>query len=267
MIIDAHTHMWPDAVAKRALAGSVPDLERRGDGTADGLKESMAAAGIDRSVCLAVANDGRAVDKANRFSGSLDPEYFIGFGSVHPELSVEGNINSLREHGLKGVKIHPFFQKYALDDPRMGDIFDALQGEFPVIIHIGSIATASSEGVCSPAMLAELVGRFPRLDVIACHFGGYRQFQAAVDTVVGLPVYLDTSWPPSLAELDPAEVRAVIESHGPQRIVFASDWPMADQSGEIRAIRELGLPDGDVEDILGRNLARLLKMDADQGCS
>ncbi|WP_213572902.1 amidohydrolase family protein [Rhodococcus sp. USK13] len=260
MIIDAHTHMWPDAVAKRALAGSVPDLERRGDGTAHGLKESMAAAGIDRSVCLAVANDGEAVEKANRFSGSLDPDYFIGFGSVHPELSAEENVQSLRRHGLRGVKIHPFFQKYALDDPRMDRLFDAMQGEFAVIIHIGSIATASSEGVCSPAMLAKLVRKFPKLDVIACHFGGYRQFQEAVDTVVGLPVYLDTSWPPSLAELDPADVRKLIETHGPERVIFASDWPMADQGREIRAVRELGLADSDVEQILGLNLARLLKL-------
>ncbi|KAF0960384.1 amidohydrolase family protein [Rhodococcus sp. T7] len=260
MIIDAHTHMWPDAVAKRALAGSVPDLERRGDGTANGLKKSMAAAGIDRSVCLAVANDGAAVDKANKFSGSLDPDYFIGFGSVHPELSAEENVESLRRHGLKGVKIHPFFQKYALDDPRMDRLFDAMQGEFAVIIHIGSISTASSEGVCSPSMLAELIRKFPRLDVIACHFGGYRQFQAAVDTVVGLPVYLDTSWPPSLAELNPADVRKAIEAHGPERIIFASDWPMADQGREIQAVRELGLPDSDVDNILGLNLARLLKI-------
>lgn len=258
MIIDAHTHMWPDAVAKRALAGSVPDLERRGDGTAEGLKKSMAAADIDRSVCLAVANDGSAVEKANKFSGSLDPDHFIGFGTVHPDLPTEENIDSLRRHGIKGVKIHPFFQSYSLDDERLGRLFEAMAGEFPVIIHIGSISTASSEGVCSPAMLAELVRNFPRLDVIACHFGGYRQFAAAVDTVVGLPVYLDTSWPPSLAELDPAKVRKVIETHGPERIIFASDWPMADQQREIEAIAALGLSAGDTDNILGHNLTRLL---------
>jgi predicted TIM-barrel fold metal-dependent hydrolase len=35
---------------------------------------------------------------------------------------------------------------------------------------------------------------------------------------------------------------------------------MADQAREIRAIRELGLADHDAEQILGLNLARLLKL-------
>ncbi|WP_067662267.1 amidohydrolase family protein [Nocardia miyunensis] len=258
MIIDAHTHMWPDSVARKALAGSVPDLERRGDGTRDGLKKSMADAGIDRSVCLAVANNGGAVEKANQFSASLDPDYFVGFGSIHPDLTPEENLAGLRRHGLKGVKIHPFFQHYALDDARLTPVFDAMQGEFAVVIHVGSISTTDSAGICSPTMLADLVRNFPRLDVIACHFGGYRQFRAAAETVIGLPVYVDTSWPPSLAELDPGEVRKVIQKHGPDRVVFASDWPMADQAREIRAVRELGLPDADVDQILGLNIARLL---------
>lgn len=258
MIIDTHTHAWPDAVARRALAGSVPDLERRGDGTLAGLHTSMAAAGIDRSVCLAVANDGNAVDKANNFSGSLDPRHFVGFGSIHPDLSAEDNLESLRRHKLRGAKIHPFFQKYPLNDPRLAPLFDAMQGEFAVIVHVGSISTASSAGVCSPTMLADLARNFPGLDIVACHFGGYRQLHAAAEVVVGLPVYLDTSWPPGLGSLDPREVRKIIEAHGPDRILFASDWPMADQAAEIEAVRNLGLSADITDHILGLNAARLL---------
>lgn len=258
MIIDTHTHAWPDSVAKKALAGSVPNLERRGDGTIDGLRTSMASAGIDRSVVLGVANHGSAVDKANAFSENLDPDQFIGFGSVHPELTPEENVESLRQHGLRGAKIHPFFQKYALDDDRLAPTLDAMQGEFAVIIHVGSIATASSKGVCSPPMLAELSRRFPKLDIVACHFGGYQQFEEAAEIVVGLPVYLDTSWPPGLAELDTKAVREVVEKHGPDRVLFASDWPMADQAAELETVRGLGLSDDDTDHILGLNAARLL---------
>lgn len=261
MIIDAHTHMWPDAVAKRALAGSVPDLERRGDGTAEGLRSSMALAGVDKSICLGVANTGASVDKANAFSASLNPEQFIGFGSIHPDLTPEQNLASLHEHGLRGVKIHPFFQNYPLDDPRLAPLLDAMQGEFAVVIHVGSISTTDSAGICSPSMLATLVREYPRLDIIACHFGGYRQFEVAREAVVGLPVYLDTSWPPGLGTLDSGEVRKVIETHGPDRIVFASDWPMADQGVEIETVRELGLSEADTDAILGNNIARLLRIE------
>jgi hypothetical protein len=259
MIIDGHTHVYPDAVAKRAIGGAPGDLKRYGDGTVGSLTEVMAASGVDRSVCLGVANSPDRVDKANRFAGSLDPARFVGFGSVHPGLSPEDNVASLRAHGLRGAKVHAMFQNLRLDDPRLLATLDAMSGEFAVIIHVGAAGADPGER-CSPAMLADIVRQFPRLDVIACHFGGYRRFDEAVETVIGLPVHVDTSWPPSLATLAPERVRAVIEKHGPERVVFASDWPMADPAAEIEAIRALGLSDDDTEAVLGGNLARLLDL-------
>lgn len=257
MIIDGHTHVYPDRVAKKAIGGSPADLKRFGDGTVGSLTDVMAAAGVDRSVCLGVANTADRVDNANRFAGSLDPSRFVGFGSVHPGLSPEENVASLRAHGLKGAKVHPMFQDLRLDDPRLLATLDAMSGEFAVIIHVGAAGEDPGER-CSPAMLADLVRQFPRLDVIACHFGGYRRFEEAIETVIGLPVLLDTSWPPSLGILAPEKVRAVIEKHGPERVVFASDWPMADPGAEIEVIRGLGLSDSDTDLVLGGNLARLL---------
>jgi hypothetical protein len=257
VIIDGHTQVYPDKVARRALASPVPDLKRFGDGTVGSLTEVMATAGVDRSVCLGVANTPDRVDNANRFAGSLDPARFVGFGSVHPGLSPEENVASLRAHRLRGAKVHPMFQDLRLDDPRLLATLDAMSGEFAVIIHVGAAGEDPGER-CTPAMLAEIVRTFPRLDVVACHFGGYRRFEEAVETVVGLPVHLDTSWPPSLATLAPDRVRGVIEKHGPERVVFASDWPMADPGAEIEAVRALGLSDDDTEAVLGGNLARLL---------
>ncbi len=257
LVIDGHTHVYPDRVAKKAIAGSPADLKRFGDGTIVSLTEVMAASGVDRSVCLGVANTPDRVENANRFAGSLDPARFVGFGSVHPGLSPEQNVASLREHGLKGAKVHPMFQDLRLDDPRLLATFDAMSGEFAVIVHVGAAGEDPGDR-CSPAMLAEIVRQFPRLDVIACHFGGYRRFEEAVETVIGLPVYVDTSWPPSLGSLAPERVRAVIEKHGPERVVFASDWPMADPRAEVEVIRGLGLSDADTDAVLGGNLAGLL---------
>jgi hypothetical protein len=257
MIIDSHTHVYPDAVAKRAIGGAPGDLKRYGDGTVSSLTDVMARSGVDRSVCLGVANSPDRVDNANRFAGSLDPARFIGFGSVHPGLSPEQNVASLRAHGLRGAKVHPMFQNLRLDDPSLLATLDAMSGEFAVIIHVGAAGEDPGER-CTPAMLADIARQLPRLDLIACHFGGYRRFEEAVETVIGLPVHLDTSWPPSLATLAPERVRAVIEKHCPDRVVFASDWPMADPAAEIEAIRALGLSDDDTDAVLGGNLARLL---------
>ncbi|HEX2162227.1 MAG TPA: amidohydrolase family protein [Thermoleophilaceae bacterium] len=258
MVIDAHTHVWPDAIAGRALAGSVRDLERFGDGRVDSLIATMDAAGIDRSVCLGVANSGDRVEAANRFAGSLDRDRLIGFGSIHPDLSAAENVASLRRHGLVGAKSHPLFQSYSLDDPRLLEILDALRGEFAVIVHVGP-AGADSGARCTPAMIRDIARQLPGLALIACHLGGYRVLDEAEDSVVGLPgVYLDTSWPPSIATLDRNRVRAAIERHGPERVLFASDWPMADPGAELAAVEALGLSDADTRAILGGNLVRLL---------
>lgn len=260
LIIDGHTHVYPDRVAQKAIAASPADLKRFGDGTVGSLTEVMAASGVDRSICLGVANSGDRVENANRFAGSLDPARFVGFGSVHPDLSPQENVASLRRHGLKGAKVHPMFQDLRLDDRRLLDTLAEMAGEFAVIMHVGAAGTDPGDR-CSPAMLADIVRAIPDLDLIACHFGGYKRFEEAAEIVAGLPVHLDTSWPPSLATLAPERVRAVIAKHGADRICFASDWPMADPAAEIEAIRALGLPDEDTEAILGGNLARLLAVD------
>lgn len=258
MIIDGHTHAWPDAIADRALAGSVPDLERHGDGTVGTLRIVMDQDGIDRSVVLAVANTPGRVDGANRFVGGLDPDRFIGFGSIHAGLTPEENLSSLRRHGLRGAKVHPLFQGYGLDDPRLMPTLDAMQGEFAVIVHVGAGGADEVNQHCTPLMLRRIIDLFPRLLVIACHLGGYRLLEQAEELIVGQDVYLDTSWPPSLAQLEPARVRVLIERHGPERMIFASDWPMASPAAEVQAIRELRFSDHITEGILGGNLVRAL---------
>lgn len=257
-IIDVHAHAWPDAVAAKALAHSIPDLEQFGDGRIASLEASMATAGVDRSVVLAVANTPAQVEKANRFVGGLDRGKFIGFGSVHAGLSPEENVESLRRNGLVGTKIHPLFQGYGLDDPRLAETLAALEGEFIVIVHVGAGGSADANAGCTPRMLADVVERHPRLDVIACHFGGYRLLEEAAEIVIGLPVYVDTSWPPSVGEIGAEKVAELIERHGHERVLFGSDWPMASPAREVEAIRGLGLGPERTAAVLGGNMERLL---------
>ena len=124
MIIDAHTHAWPDNVAARALGVGVSSMELFGDGTIAGLQASIATSGVDRSVVLAVANTPDRVESANRFVGALDRSQFIPFGTIHPGLSPEENVASLRTHDIHAAKLHPLFQSYALDDPALLAVLD-----------------------------------------------------------------------------------------------------------------------------------------------
>jgi predicted TIM-barrel fold metal-dependent hydrolase len=259
VIIDVHTHVWPDRIARRALGTPADGIRRFGDGTVGGARETMARAGIDRFVCLAVADTPKRLEAANDFVGSLDLDHFVGFGTVHAGRSPEENVQSLRKNRLRGVKVHPLFQGYALDDPRLWDIFGALEGEFVCLFHVGPETAGGENRLATPAMVADIARGFPRLEIIAAHLGGYHVHADALEHVIGLPgVYLDTSWPPSIGTLDRALVRKAIERHGPERVVFGSDWPMADPAAEVAAIEALGFDDETTSAILGTTLAGLL---------
>jgi predicted TIM-barrel fold metal-dependent hydrolase len=220
----------------------------------------MTASGVDVSVCLGVADGAARVAATNRFAASLPDGTLVGFGSVHPDLEPEEVVASLRANGLKGVKVHPLFQHYSLLDRRLAAILDALGDEFVVIVHFGPAGGTPVEehAYCSPDKVGVLVREFPKLKLIACHFGGYRMLDEAEEIVIGLNVHLDTAWPPSLATQEPARIKRMIERHGPDRIIFGSDWPVASQATEIEAIQALGLCAADTDAVLGGNMARLL---------
>jgi predicted TIM-barrel fold metal-dependent hydrolase len=260
-IVDGHVHVWPDAIAARALGHPSPELPRFGDGTVASLLRTMNGAGIDRAACLAVADTPERVVAANDFVGSLDPARFVSIGTVHPGLSVGENRASLQASGARAVKLHPLFQGYSLDDERLQPLLDSLQGELPVIAHVGDGGEAQVGSGCTPEMLLEIVERFPRLDIVACHFGGYRRLDDAERLLVGRSIYLDTSWPPGLASLDPDRVRSIVDRHGPERIIFGSDWPMADPAAEVEAVVSLGYSTAETDAMLGGTLSRLLRID------
>ncbi|MDO8208880.1 amidohydrolase family protein [Conexibacter sp. CPCC 206217] len=256
-IIDSHVHAWPDAIAEKAIGAPDESLHALGDGKVRGLLDALDKAGIAHAVVVTIANEARHVASNNAFAGSLESP-LLAFGSIHAELSAEENVASLRANGLRGVKLNPPFQGFALDDPRLRETLDALQGEFVLLTHTGVGGATGSEATCTPAMVRQLARDFPRLDIVAAHFGGYHKLDDAERDLVGAPVYLDTSWPPSMAELDRGRIRRLIERHGPDRILFGSDWPMGDPVAAIAAVEALGLPDEHVSAILGGNAARLL---------
>jgi predicted TIM-barrel fold metal-dependent hydrolase len=259
VIIDAHCHVWPDHIAAAVLAGRPAGLEARHDGTVDGLRRTMDAAGIDRAVCLGVAHAARTVPRTNEFIGSLDRARFMPFGTVHPDLPAAANLRSLQDNGITGVKLHPLFQDLSLADPRVVSLLAVLaDAGIIVITHVGAGGDSGANDRGSPAALRALLDAVPGLRLIACHFGGYHRLDEAEDLVVGSRAVLETSWPPSTAGLDQARIRDIIARHGADRVVYGSDWPMTDPAAEIAAVRALGLPADQEAAILGGNLAALL---------
>lgn len=263
MIIDAHTHVWPDKIAEIALGGNaLPGLEARGNGKVSGLDVAMDHADVAISCCLGIANEARHVDGVNRWISGLEDERHVAFGTVHVGLSVEENLASLRRNNLRGVKIHPLFQDFGLNDPRLWEIFEAMGDEFAIITHVGEGGNAHQNSLSNPGMIRDIAQQFPALRLMACHFGGYKILDDAEELLSGVDVVLETSWPPSLATLRPERVRDLIRKHGAERIVFGSDWPMTSPTEEIAAIQALGLTDDETKSVLGGTLAGVLRMNS-----
>ena len=258
MIIDAHTHVWPDKVAPRALSGNGTGFSHVGDGTLSGLRASMASSGVDRSVVLGVANNASAVEKVCRFSSSIAATDIVPLGAVHVDLPVEDNVRLLRDNELVGIKVHPLYQGFGLDDPRLVERMDAMDAGMVAVVHVGTGGDGKPVVGSTPTLLRDLARAVPHVNVIACHFGGYHHLDEAFEVICGSGIVVDTSWPPSLGEIAPDRVRDFIRRHGADKVVFASDWPTADPAREIQVLQDLGLPADEVAHVLGLNMQALL---------
>jgi predicted TIM-barrel fold metal-dependent hydrolase len=128
----------------------------------------------------------------------------------------------------------------------------------PVISHVGAGGDPVANERGAPAHVAALLDRVPGLTLLACHFGGYHRLEEAEEHLVGSRAFLETSWPPTVGDLDRERIRGVLAAHGANRVVFGSDWPMADPAVEIAAIRALGLSPAEEAAVLGNSLAQVL---------
>jgi uncharacterized protein len=261
MIIDAHMHVWPDKIADAMQSQRPSGMPLRFDGKLSGLLRTMDESGIDKGLALGVGIKASTVARTNEFIGTVPRDRLVPMGTVHPDLPVEDNIRSLKDNGIVGVKLHPLFQALSLSDPRVRDILAALSDEgMPVISHVGAGGDDEANERGAPDALRALADALPDLKLIACHYGGYHRLDEAEEHVVGSRVVLETSWPPTLADLEKERLVAIIRRHGADRVVFGSDWPMADPAAEIAAIRDLGLTKDEEDGVLGGNLARLLEL-------
>ncbi len=261
MIIDFHAHVFPDKVAPHVLQ----ELKTKGglatfsDGTVGGLTSYLEGTRLNYVVAMGVAIRPDLVVKTNDWLMNIKDRRIIPFGSVHPDYpEPAAEIDRLRQSGIKGLKLHPLFQLFRPDEKRMMPIYEAMGDDMIAFFHAGAgLSTGGKEVLATPTRIAKVIENFPRLKVVAAHFGGYKLFEEAEHCLVGKNLYFDTSWPPGLKVLDLEAVARVIRKHGPEKILFGSDNPTADSVTEIRTIESLKLSDAEKEAILGGN-ARLL---------
>ena len=145
MIIDIHTHTFPEKIAARAveqLSHAAHILPFTG-ATNTELSLSMKKAGIGRSVVLPVATAGHQVIKLNdaaaRINEGTEETGILSFGCIHPDFEgYHDELARVRSLGLKGIKIHPVYQNEDIDSKTFLDIiYAACENDLIVITHAG----------------------------------------------------------------------------------------------------------------------------------
>jgi len=260
MVVDFHVHCFPDELAATAVprlaavAGISPQL----DGTVSGVRRSMKDSGVDCSVVLNIATKPQQTEKINDWAAEICGEGIVAFGSVHPDFPHWRNeLDRIHELGLKGIKYHPDYQEFFADEDRMFPVYEyALSLGLILLFHAGVDIGLEPPYHCTPERLKRVVEAFPGAPIVAAHMGGFRYWDEVEELLAGKDFYLDTSY--SLGHMDDFHTRTLIEKHGFQRILFATDSPWGDQSAELEKLRGLKLGEEAETAILGGNAARLL---------
>lgn len=258
-IFDIHAHIYPDAIAARAvhaISAGYDDSPVREDGRLDTLLRREAEAGVGRFAAHSVATTAHQVDSINRFvlsAAQAHPGVIVPFASLHPDTpNLDSAVDAIVESGFAGVKLHPEFQGFKVDEPRALRLFSALAGRLPVLLHCGDYRCDNS----APERIRSLLRQTPKLQLVCAHLGGWTTWERAAAELIGADVWVDTS--SSLYALDAPTAAAIIRGYGVDRVLFGTDFPMWTPAEEVERFLRLPLTDDEKEKILWKNHLALL---------
>jgi len=268
MIIDFHTHVFPDNIAPKAIkalenAAETFKIKAVADGTLNSLKTSMKNAGVDCSVTFGVATKPSQVPSINNWAiENNDPDSgIIFFGAMHPdyENSLE-EIKRLTDAGIKGIKLHGEFQNFPADSEKMFPIYKALSdaGLF-VIFHCGDDLFAGDSGNSSAARVKNVASNFQNLKIIAAHGGSFKQWDESIKHLSGKEnIWIDISFLPGY--ISDEFWNELLENFGYEKILLGSDFPWMAQQTVIDWLKSKNLDKKIESAILGENADKLLEL-------
>ena len=259
-LIDIHTHVYPDNIAQKATNSIQDFYDIAGggmNGIVDMLLERGSKAGISKFVILPVAVRHDHVQSINDFIlGQVQRhDCFVGFGTVHADMEgLTDEVERIAAMGLKGIKMHPDTQRFAIDDPRLFPMYEAMQGKLPVLLHMGDLRYDYSH----PARLRHVLELFPKLDAVAAHFGGYSMYETARQLLQDTSCIMDIS--SSLMFMPEGVAERYIGLYGAERMAFGTDYPLCDPVTETKRFLDLKLTDEQREQIGHKTVERFLKL-------
>lgn len=258
--IDFHTHAFPDDLAAKALdkLSEAGDVEPKLSGTISDLLRSMDRAGIEKSVVACIATRPGQFKSIVKWAREACSDRIVMFPSVHPmsDDAVQ-NVRQVAQDGFKGIKLHPYYQEFHLDDERVFPVYEEMARQDLILLsHTGFDFAFPEERIADPQKVVAVKERFPELTFVTSHLGGWSDWDEVERHLAGSDVYMETSF--SLELMDREQARSIITSHRSDRVMFGTDSPWTDQKHALERLRGLDL-DPDLEAaIVRQNALRLL---------
>lgn len=261
MLIDFHTHAFPEKIAKTAmekLSLASGGLTPHTNGTFFDLNRLFKESSIDKAVVLSIATNPSQQKNVNDFAASInDNDNIFAFGSVFPDaLDALYELERIKEMGLKGVKLHPEYQKFEVDDPKMKPIYKKI-GELGLItiFHAGQDFGFPPPYGATPEKLEKALSWFSS-PVIAAHYGGIGFAEGVLKHLCGKDIYFDTSF--GYGVIPKYYAQEIIDRHGADKILFGTDTPWHTAEMEMKLLNTLQISYGDFEKITHKNAEKLL---------
>lgn len=261
MLIDFHTHCFPEKVAPKAIAKlseAAGGITNYSDGTVAGLRKRMAESGTDVSVVLNIATNAHQQRSVNDYAGEINNGRDIfSFGSVFPDGDdVFDELERIKAMGLKGVKLHPDYQGFFIDDEKMKPIYQKISSlGLIMIFHAGADYGFPPPYHATPDRIARAMKWFDG-PVIAAHWGGLNYNEEVLQRLCGSEIYFDCALGYMMMPKFCAE--KIIEKHGCDKILFGTDSPWHTAEMELKLLNSLGLSSDELEKITSGNAKKLL---------
>ena len=266
MIIDFHTHAFPEKIAARTIEALIANVSRISDypmrnctdGTASGLLDIEKRAGVDLAVVLPIVTNPKQTETVNRVARETNEANcgLYSFGSIHPaDPDAIAWIDRLADEGFKGIKLHPEFQGYYADE--MIEVYRrAASYGMTVVFHAGRDIGYPPPVKTTPDMLLRIVDKIPDIKLVAAHLGSWMMWDEVAAKLCDTPIYFDTAF---IADfIDKSLARDIIVSHGADKILFGSDCPWENPVHTLDFLNSLDIDPNDLEKICGENAAGLL---------
>lgn len=285
MIIDFHTHIFPDKIAEGAIKSiEKSTLEHQGilinsglsedmpsaaeqfmaviPATLDAIKKSMNENHIDASVVLPIATTLTQSASINKFASEINNKNGIySFGSLHPfQEDWESVLYDIKEKGLRGIKLHPEYQKFYIDCSEAVRLLKKCEElDLIVMLHAGNDVGIAPPSHCMPDRLRRVLDcHVSGEKIIAAHLGGWEAWDDVEKYLVETPVYFDTSY--TLSCIDKEQFVRIVKNHGSDKILFGTDSPWRNQGKTAEQLSSVGLTDEELENIFYKNAQKLLKI-------